>query len=118
MAGAGGFEPPYAGIKIRCLTTWLRPKNLGRLSRTPVTGNKTAGNKPTGSAPPARLGGGEGGARRLGRAAVGKERKAGGAAAAQAREQSAGEPGEPGEHGADLGNETNRGVGQVVAARH
>ena len=26
LAGAGGFEPPYAGIKIRCLTTWLRPK--------------------------------------------------------------------------------------------
>ena len=25
VAGAGGFEPPYAGIKIRCLTTWLRP---------------------------------------------------------------------------------------------
>ena len=26
LAGAGGFEPPYGGIKIRCLTTWLRPK--------------------------------------------------------------------------------------------
>lgn len=26
LAGAGGFEPPNAGIKIRCLTTWLRPK--------------------------------------------------------------------------------------------
>jgi hypothetical protein len=25
MAGAGGFEPPHGGIKIRCLTTWLRP---------------------------------------------------------------------------------------------
>src|SRR5262249_45543243 len=25
LAGAGGFEPPYRGIKIRCLTTWLRP---------------------------------------------------------------------------------------------
>src|SRR5580692_5724966 len=25
MAGAGGFEPPYGGIKIRCLTAWLRP---------------------------------------------------------------------------------------------
>ena len=25
LAGAGGFEPPNAGIKIRCLTTWLRP---------------------------------------------------------------------------------------------
>src|SRR5439155_5612771 len=37
MAGAGGFEPPYAGIKIRCLTTWLRPNRRAgslRVSRT------------------------------------------------------------------------------------
>ena len=26
VAGAGGFEPPYGGIKIHCLTTWRRPK--------------------------------------------------------------------------------------------
>src|SRR2546429_2144327 len=25
LAGAGGLEPPNGGIKIRCLTTWLRP---------------------------------------------------------------------------------------------
>jgi hypothetical protein len=25
VAGAGGFEPPDGGIKIRCLTTWRRP---------------------------------------------------------------------------------------------
>lgn len=25
LAGAGGFEPPHGGIKIRCLTAWLRP---------------------------------------------------------------------------------------------
>jgi hypothetical protein len=25
LAGAGGFDPPYGGIKIRCLTSWLRP---------------------------------------------------------------------------------------------
>ena len=25
MAGAGGIEPPDAGIKIRCLTAWRRP---------------------------------------------------------------------------------------------
>ena len=25
LAGAGGFEPPDAGTKTRCLTTWLRP---------------------------------------------------------------------------------------------
>ena len=26
LAGAGGIEPPNGGIKIRCLTAWLRPK--------------------------------------------------------------------------------------------
>ena len=30
MAGAGGFEPPDAGTKIRCLTTWRRPKKAVR----------------------------------------------------------------------------------------
>ena len=25
LAGAGGFEPPHGGIKIRCLTAWRRP---------------------------------------------------------------------------------------------
>jgi hypothetical protein len=29
LAGAPGFEPGNGGIKIRCLTTWLRP-NIGR----------------------------------------------------------------------------------------
>ena len=28
MAGAPGFEPGNAGIKIRCLTAWRRPNNL------------------------------------------------------------------------------------------
>ena len=32
MAGAGGFEPPYGGIKIRCLTAWLRPNMAARLA--------------------------------------------------------------------------------------
>jgi hypothetical protein len=33
LAGAGGFEPPYDGIKIRCLTTWRRPNRpLARAS--------------------------------------------------------------------------------------
>ena len=26
MAGAAGIEPANHGIKTRCLTTWLRPK--------------------------------------------------------------------------------------------
>ena len=33
LAGAPGFEPGDGGIKIRCLTTWLRPTVPGR--RTP-----------------------------------------------------------------------------------
>ena len=28
LAGAGGIEPPNGGIKIRCLTAWLRPIRL------------------------------------------------------------------------------------------
>src|ERR1700686_2474537 len=31
LAGAPGFEPGNGGIKIRCLTTWLRPKSLREL---------------------------------------------------------------------------------------
>ena len=30
LAGAGGIEPPNGGIKIRCLTAWLRPNRPGR----------------------------------------------------------------------------------------
>src|SRR6266404_4210592 len=29
LAGAGGIEPPNGGIKIRCLTAWLRPSSDG-----------------------------------------------------------------------------------------
>jgi hypothetical protein len=29
MAGAAGIEPANHGIKTRCLTTWLRPSNVG-----------------------------------------------------------------------------------------
>jgi hypothetical protein len=32
LAGAGGFEPPHGGTKIRCLTAWLRP-NMNWLQR-------------------------------------------------------------------------------------
>src|SRR5262249_17046974 len=34
LAGAPGFEPGNAGIKIRCLTTWLRPNGTGESQRT------------------------------------------------------------------------------------
>ena len=30
LAGAPGFEPGNGGIKIRCLTTWLRPTSAAR----------------------------------------------------------------------------------------
>src|SRR5713101_4048202 len=53
LAGAGGFEPPYGGIKIRCLTTWLRPNGV---SGGKLTGKLFRGNKTAGGAPPERLG--------------------------------------------------------------
>ena len=31
VAGAGGFEPPNAGSKSRCLTAWRRPNVFVRL---------------------------------------------------------------------------------------
>ena len=33
MAGAGGFEPPHADTKNRCLTAWLRPNNLNLIKK-------------------------------------------------------------------------------------
>jgi hypothetical protein len=41
MAGAGGFEPPNGGIKIRCLTTWLRPTMAGNRDRAAVRAGGT-----------------------------------------------------------------------------
>src|SRR3981189_2136611 len=37
LAGAPGFEPGNGGIKIRCLTTWLRP-NLSQDRRARYSG--------------------------------------------------------------------------------
>src|SRR5579883_1494990 len=37
LAGAPGFEPGNGGIKIRCLTTWLRPSG----KRRDLTGKAT-----------------------------------------------------------------------------
>ncbi len=50
MVGAGGIEPPNGGIKIHCLTAWLRPKSqekgysgslrgLQRLLSAPIIGS-------------------------------------------------------------------------------
>jgi hypothetical protein len=36
VAGAGGIEPPNGGIKIRCLTAWLRPKRPIGPQKDPV----------------------------------------------------------------------------------
>src|SRR5579864_1169811 len=37
VAGAGGIEPPNGGIKIRCLTAWLRPiRPVGPPRETPL----------------------------------------------------------------------------------
>ncbi len=43
MAGAGGFEPPRAGTKNRCLTAWLRPnKNFkSKIKKIIIVLNKT-----------------------------------------------------------------------------
>ena len=30
--GAGGFEPPHDGVKVRCLTAWRRPTGTGRIA--------------------------------------------------------------------------------------
>src|ERR1700680_3431095 len=38
LAGAPGFEPGNGGIKIRCLTTWLRP--IARLEHVPSPRNR------------------------------------------------------------------------------
>src|SRR5580704_9565231 len=40
LAGAGGFEPPYGGIKIRCLTAWRRP-NVPQDWSGPAEGGRT-----------------------------------------------------------------------------
>jgi hypothetical protein len=32
MAGEEGFEPPNAGTKTQCLTTWPLPNSLGRFT--------------------------------------------------------------------------------------
>ena len=44
LAGAGGIEPPNGGIKIRCLTAWLRPNRLNRNARAmpPCAGSDNA----------------------------------------------------------------------------
>src|ERR1044071_7542328 len=44
LAGAGGIEPPNGGIKIRCLTAWLRPNRPGRNTGSiSATASGTAG---------------------------------------------------------------------------
>ena len=42
VAGAGGFEPPYGGIKIRCLTAWRRPIGARTIVCAPEAGNRAA----------------------------------------------------------------------------
>ena len=36
MAGVEGFEPPYGGIKTRCLTTWRHPSRFQSAIPTPA----------------------------------------------------------------------------------
>src|SRR5205823_6066344 len=44
VAGAGGIEPPNGGIKIRCLTAWLRPNRAIRKTPGRVAGAVSSGN--------------------------------------------------------------------------
>jgi hypothetical protein len=46
LAGAGGFEPPYGGTKIRCLTTWLRPNVVTVRRRAGILALEFAGLSP------------------------------------------------------------------------
>lgn len=50
LAGAPGFEPGDGGIKIRCLTAWLRPISTdgdreSAASRVGITARRRAGNR-------------------------------------------------------------------------
>ena len=57
LAGAGGFEPPYDGIKIRCLTAWRRPiRRRACIGRVPGAGKvRSAALQGAAPAPPAGL---------------------------------------------------------------
>src|SRR5665647_3557649 len=58
VAGAGGFEPPDAGTKTRCLTTWLRPSHFrtrGRHPRPPLPAGETYDRQTNRQAPAARI---------------------------------------------------------------
>src|ERR1700730_4484629 len=41
VAGAPGFEPGNGGIKIRCLTAWLRPNGYSRSRPDDTDGGRT-----------------------------------------------------------------------------
>src|SRR3569832_619329 len=43
LAGAPGFEPGNGGIKIRCLTTWLRPNTAREYAAGPLKGGAAGG---------------------------------------------------------------------------
>src|ERR1700732_3027762 len=54
LAGAPGFEPGDGGIKIRCLTTWLRPNTLANPGRDRAADHTEAGS-PDQRCPPLAL---------------------------------------------------------------
>src|SRR5580693_6710638 len=45
LAGVEGFEPPYGGIKTRCLTAWRHPNLKINRRRTPGVA-RSAGRQP------------------------------------------------------------------------
>src|SRR5262249_32759078 len=113
LAGAPGFEPGNGGIKIRCLTTWLRPKRTsGKL-----TGMVLFSNNRTGSAPPSRLGRGHHRSGLFCGSTVGEETKAGGAAPAHPRKQRARQRVKSPKHRLDFGDLPDGGCRKVVTPR-
>ena len=79
MAGAGGFEPPHGGIKIRCLTTWRRPNRARVRRRHDVNGRRPSTTSPAQPDPAAASAA----------PADGEQAEAGRAGAAHARQQAA-----------------------------
>ena len=73
VAGAGGFEPPDAGTKTRCLTTWLRPSATAAGDTARAAGRRRRGGAVShhgpGAAASAGAGRGSAAARRPGRGA-------------------------------------------------
>ena len=89
-----------------------------RESIVKLSGKFLSRNKAAGGTPPERFGSKEYLTGTFGLITIAEQGEASRAAAAHAREQSAGKCGEAGEHGGNLRYESDRGVGQIIAPPH